>query len=666
MTPNLVLAKKVAQYEALYALDDPDDDQPDEGLQESMNMMKRKRDDGSKIRDSTPSSTATSKASRKAPKLDRTTSAPPSTTSPAKASKARKLTRAATLHAGSLGGKAVGMPASGRTGKAKLFDGLHFYFFRNTKLGSRKLRIQKAEEYGARWESEFTEAVTHVIVDQDLNYDDLKRFLKIDTVPEHIHVVHEKYPAECIEMNGVMDPTQRQYRIKGFVPKPQAVLSVPDPQSLELKPAKRGVQTHGPQTPPDPIVATAMLKAASIMSSPVPAASAASSDWELPEQPDELDLAIEEMHNRQGMFIDDSDPDILPTVKVPKWQYNFQCMKANMGKNNDNPNDETIAVLQKLGDYHATLKGIDQHHFRAMSYRKAISVLRKQKDKIRTKEEAMKLPCIGESIGAKIEEIVRTGTLQRLQSENADPDDKLFQLFTNIHDVGWATANKFVREGYKTLDDLSNNPELTRAQRIGIDRYDDFNTRIPRAEVKQHSDIVARALKKLDPNIQVHTMGSYRRGAENCGDIDLIITHPTWRLSHLRTVVLDTLVPQLFEEGFLKTALAATSRDDGSKWQGASCLSSSMIWRRIDLLLVPAEELGAAFIYFTGNDLFNRSIRFLARKKGMSLNQRGLFVDVMRSGPEKIAHGKLLEGRDERRIFAILGVPWREPWERIC
>jgi DNA polymerase IV len=26
----------------------------------------------------------------------------------------------------------------------------------------------------------------------------------------------------------------------------------------------------------------------------------------------------------------------------------------------------------------------------------------------------------------------------------------------------------------------------------------------------------------------------------------------------------------------------------------------------------------------------------------------------------------LVEGRSERRIFEVLGVPWREPHERIC
>ncbi|KAF4512455.1 hypothetical protein G6O67_001594 [Ophiocordyceps sinensis] len=91
------------------------------------------------------------------------------------------------------------------------------------------------------------------------------------------------------------------------------------------------------------------------------------------------------------------------------------------------------------------------------------------------------------------------------------------------------------------------------------------------------------------------------------------------------------------------------------------------VWRRIDFLLVPETEMGGALIYFTGNDIFNRSMRLLARKKGMRLNQRGLYKNVL-PGPRSVrgCEGELVEGRDERRIFDVLGVRWREPHERWC
>ena len=129
----------------------------------------------------------------------------------------------------------------------------------------------------------------------------------------------------------------------------------------------------------------------------------------------------------------------------------------------------------------------------------------------------------------------------------------------------------------------------------------------------------------------------------------------------------DDVIPRLHDQGFLKAELAAShSRDDGSKWHGACALGSGP-WRRLDLLYVPSEELGAALIYWTGNDIFNRSVRLLAGWKGMRLNQHGLYKDVMRGkGRVKVTEGQLLESKSEERIFELLGVPYWPPEHRKC
>jgi len=77
--------------------------------------------------------------------------------------------------------------------------------------------------------------------------------------------------------------------------------------------------------------------------------------------------------------------------------------------------------------------------------------------------------------------------------------------------------------------------------------------------------------------------------------------------------------------------------------------------------------MGAALLYFTGNDIFNRNMRLLASKKGMRLNQHMLFKDVMRGpGRTKLNEGTVVGGQDEKRIFDILGVPWHPPEHRNC
>ncbi|KAG9877736.1 DNA polymerase beta-like protein, partial [Aureobasidium melanogenum] len=248
-----------------------------------------------------------------------------------------------------------------------------------------------------------------------------------------------------------------------------------------------------------------------------------------------------------------------------------------------------------------------------------------------------------------------------------DERQQILNRFLKIYGVGLHAAERWASAGHKTLDDLLQKAELTDNQRIGIAHYDDFNSRVPRAEVEKHAATVKEALEGLDSGYTIYTMGSYRRGAQDSGDIDLLITKPGASIDEIRETVMDRLVRLLTKQKFLVAALAQTSQSDGTKWHGASCLPDSSIWRRIDLLLVPEEELGAALLYFTGNDIFNRSMRLLASKKGMRLNQRGLYKDVLRDyGREKLSEGTLVEGKDERKIFEALGVPWRPPEHRIC
>ena len=130
----------------------------------------------------------------------------------------------------------------------------------------------------------------------------------------------------------------------------------------------------------------------------------------------------------------------------------------------------------------------------------------------------------------------------------------------------------------------------------------------------------------------------------------------------LMTPLIDTLTSQ----NFLKHTLATSHSEDGSKWHGVSRLANGL-HRRLDLLFVPWHERGAALIYFTGNDVFNRSLRLLASKKGMALNQRGLFKDALRGvGRVKLTTGTCIASESEEEIFSILNVPWRPPELRNC
>lgn len=74
---------------------------------------------------------------------------------------------------------------------------------------------------------------------------------------------------------------------------------------------------------------------------------------------------------------------------------------------------------------------------------------------------------------------------------------------------------------------------------------------------------------------------------------------------------------------------------------------------------------------------FNRSLRLYARKKGYSLNQRGLYRGVIRGkdglkltegisaetrmpvGETDRVTGEIIASRTEQEIFDVLGIRWR-------
>ena len=60
---------------------------------------------------------------------------------------------------------------------------------------------------------------------------------------------------------------------------------------------------------------------------------------------------------------------------------------------------------------------------------------------------------------------------------------KTIALFGEVWGVGPATALKLYEKGYRSLEDLKNEPSLTKAQRLGLQFFDDIKTRIPRHEV---------------------------------------------------------------------------------------------------------------------------------------------------------------------------------------
>ncbi|KAL8997995.1 MAG: hypothetical protein Q9169_002835 [Polycauliona sp. 2 TL-2023] len=583
----------------------------------------------------------------------------------------------------------------------QIFRGQRFYFLPNDDVApARKLRIAKVLERGGMWIKNWSDSITHIVVDKNLTYGDLLKYLKRTSIPADIAVVNEHYPAECMQYRMLVNPDQVLYHVRGcplkVVEEPKDTSADVAAESLPLKTEKRANNEPSPTPSRNDASEQSLVQNPGVVDTilDTPARETHRPSSGVRDRPaDALDEAIEEMLAVKDLPLDDEDfgfptsstsmeesdsdnsddkPDKFVAKKRsfdPSWQTKFTCMEKHTGtENKGNPNARTIEILKQMTDYYDRTND----HWRTIAYRKAIAALKKQTRKITTQEEASAIPFIGSRLAAKIQEIVYTNRLCRLDNTNFDSADTALQLFLQIYGVGHKQASIWISQGHRTLDDLRTKTTLTTNQKVGIDHIEDFAARIPRAEVEHHGRIVRDAIHKEDPATEVTIGGSYRRGAPNSGDVDFIITKPDASMETLRTIILDTVIPSLFRANYLQHALASSiSRSEGSKWHGCATLpgppADQQIWRRIDFLLVPHAEIGAALIYFTGNDIFNRSIRLLASRKGMRLNQRGLWKDVLRGkNRERVTQGELLESRDEEKIFELLGVPWRPPEHRVC
>ncbi|KAG0650036.1 DNA polymerase lambda [Hyphodiscus hymeniophilus] len=597
-----------------------------------------------------------------------------------------------------------------------------YYFPPNDKGRLRKVRIQRVREFGAMWAQQNwdPQTVTHVIVEEKFTYESLLKHLKLESWPSNVILVNEKYPLECIMARHLHDPHQSHYDVPHQNEpavggkNPDVLASQTSDRSLSIKPSNisfRNGHILPTETPPrtqqslqsildetqsgldtSQRVLPEYESRDGVVESPSEVSFSESQPNKrrrLTSQGDALDEMIAIQKGVEHLPLDDeedeeyeeetsrptsrdepetSDSDYprpssrggLKSKKKGSYsgglnQENFSCMKGGTGEAfESDPNARVIEVLSEMQAYYERTRD----RWRSYAYKRACSTLKRQRIRITNYEEAVLLPTIGHRLALKIEEIVLTNRLRRLDNAKMEPNDVILSNFMNIYDVGISQAWKWVLQGHKTLEDLSQRVHLTDNQKIGIEKYDDLLTRIPRDEVTALGDIVREAAAKLDPEVQLIIGGSYRRGAASSGDIDCLLTKAGTTASRDLLPFINELVTELTNANFLVAALAVPSENgSASKWHGCCILpgAKNPIWRRIDFLMVPATELGAALIYFTGDDVFNRSMRQLAGTKKWRLNQRGLYKDAMR-GPErvKVTEGVLMVGDDEEKIFEIL------------
>jgi len=287
-----------------------------------------------------------------------------------------------------------------------------------------------------------------------------------------------------------------------------------------------------------------------------------------------------------------------------------------------NYNNALTAILQEIA-INEKNSG-ERYKFRA--YSKAIQSLKAHSKKITSGSEAKKLPGIGQKIAKKIQEILETGKLTKLEEANADERVQSINLVSRVYGIGPVAARKFVDvDGVTTLEDLAKLKDKLSAQHLlGLKYFEDFEKRIPRDEMQKLESVIKEVVTQIDKDIKMETCGSYRRGAETSGDIDILMTHPKYTIDkkgndHLHSM--DQLVSKLKKKKFLIDDLSFGPL----KYMGVCRLGDNSTARRIDIKLVPIESYYYGIMHSTGSDEYNRQLRLIALDRGFSLSEYGLY-----------------------------------------
>ncbi|XP_064079243.1 DNA polymerase lambda-like isoform X2 [Macrobrachium nipponense] len=267
--------------------------------------------------------------------------------------------------------------------------------------------------------------------------------------------------------------------------------------------------------------------------------------------------------------------------------------------------------------------------WRAVGYEKAISAIRNYPHEITSREEALQIRGVGARLADKVAEIIESGKLRKVAEVCEGEEAQTLQLFMGVWGAGPTTAQSWYIQGFRTLDDLRSKATLTRHQQIGLKYYDDINSRIPRDEVVEIENYVRDAALSIKKGLIVTVCGSYRRGKPTCGDVDVLITHPD---GHSHSMIFKPILQKLRDTGFLTDDLVIQEDNgDQKKYLGVCLLpGENRKHRRLDVIVVPYSEHAPALMYFTGSAHFNRSMRLLAIKMGLSLSEHGLRAGIVR------------------------------------
>ena len=311
-------------------------------------------------------------------------------------------------------------------------------------------------------------------------------------------------------------------------------------------------------------------------------------------------------------------------------------------------NKGIAAVFESIADL---MEILGEDRFRINSYRKASRVvgdLTEAIEDVAAEGRLEEIPGVGKSTAAKIAQYLQSGRVEFHQELLAKVPPDLPALL-GVPGLGPKTVAKLWRQaeitsiaGLKAA--YSDDPQrLTRVDGLGIKKtrqiweslmfMESAGGRILLGQANQLAGKLLAAVGESKGARRVAAAGSLRRGRETVGDIDLLCEAPKSQAAKI--------IERFAHAEDVRRVIAKGDT------KGSVVLEGEV---QADLRVVAKKSFGSALAYFTGSKEHNVRMRELAIKKGLKLNEYGLFKD-----------DRQVAGADEEGIYAALGLGWIAP-----
>ncbi len=316
-------------------------------------------------------------------------------------------------------------------------------------------------------------------------------------------------------------------------------------------------------------------------------------------------------------------------------------------------NAEIAAVFARIALI-LDLKG-GENPFRIRAYERAAIVIQNlPKDLHAVYEEGgikalEDLPGVGEDLAQKIEEMLKTGSLQFLSNLEKKMPEGLLEIM-EIEGLGPKKTKqlytKFKVQSIKELTKLAKSGKIEKlpgwgkksVENVlrGIEQRKLVKGRLPLPQAQGLAHEIIEALRKTKLCEKLEIAGSFRRCRENMGDLDFLAT------SREPGKVMDAFctLPQV-------ASITAKGETKSTVFLKAGLDA--------DLRVVPEEAYGAALLYFTGSKDHNVILRRLGIEKGLTISEYGVYKGTAKR------KGAFVAGRTEEEVYAAVGLPFIPP-----